>query len=212
MPLRPHGLQHARLPCLSPSPRSCSDSCPLSRWCHPTISSSATPFSSCPQSFPASGSFPMRQVFVSNGHCIGVSASASVLPMNILGLIFFRIEWFDLLAVQETLKSLLYSHSSKASVLQSSAFFMVQLSHPYLITGKTIALTIQNFIYLTCYKLEKPEFDRIKIWKENLIMKFLSQRCSHFFLSIMWYLSIPWIFLFMTSPKGEDLGNFQNSN
>ena len=81
--LQPHWLQHARLPCLSPSPRACSNSCPLSRWCHPTISSSVLPFSSCPQSFPASGSFPVSQLFASGGQSIGVSASASVLPMTI---------------------------------------------------------------------------------------------------------------------------------
>ena len=81
--LRPHGLQHARLPCPSPTPRAYSNSCPLSRWCHPTISSSVVPFSSCLQSFPASGSFPMSQFFASGGQRIGVSASASVLQMNI---------------------------------------------------------------------------------------------------------------------------------
>ena len=80
--LRPHGLQHARLPCPSPSPRACSNSCPLSRWCHPTISSSVVPFSSCLQSFPASGSFLMGQLFASGGQSIGTSASAAVLPMN----------------------------------------------------------------------------------------------------------------------------------
>ena len=79
----PHGLQHARLPCPSPSPGACSNSCPLSQWCHPTISSSVIPFFSCLQSFPASGSFPMSWLFVPTGQNIGVSASASVLPMNI---------------------------------------------------------------------------------------------------------------------------------
>ena len=80
--LRPQGLQHSRLPCPSPTPRACSNSCPLSWWCHPTISSSVVPFSSCPQSLWASGSFPMSQLFESGGQSIGVSASASVLPMN----------------------------------------------------------------------------------------------------------------------------------
>ena len=81
--LWPHGLQHAR--CQSPSscPRACSNSCPLNQWCHPTISSSVIPFSSCPQSFPASGSFQMSQLFISGGQSTGVSASTSVLPMNI---------------------------------------------------------------------------------------------------------------------------------
>ena len=81
--LRPHGLQHARFPCPSPTPGACSNSCPLSQWCHPTISSSVAPFSSCLQSFPASGSFLMSQLFVSGGQSTEVSASASVLPMNI---------------------------------------------------------------------------------------------------------------------------------
>ena len=80
--LRPHELQHARLPCPSPAPGVYPNSCPLSRGCHPTISSSVVPFFSCPQSFPASGSFPMSQLFSSGGQRIGVSASTSVLPMN----------------------------------------------------------------------------------------------------------------------------------
>ena len=133
--LQPHGLQHARPPCPSPTPGVYSDSCPLSWWCCPTISSSVVPFS-CLQSFPASGSFPMSQFFPSGGQSIGVSASASVLPMNIQ-------DWFPLvlndrlglLAVQGTLKSLLQHHSSKASILQHSAFFIVQLSHPYLVVA-----------------------------------------------------------------------------
>ena len=87
--LQPHRLRHARLPCPSPTPRVYSNSCPLSRWCHPTISSSVIPFSSCLQSFPGSGSFQMSQLFTSGGQSIGVSASASVLPMNIQ-------DWFPL--------------------------------------------------------------------------------------------------------------------
>ena len=122
-----HGLQHIRRPCPSPSPRACSNSCPLSQWYHPIISPSVIPFS-CFQSFPASGSFPMSQFFASGGQSIGTSASAFVLPVNIQG--SFRIDWFDLLAVQGTLKSLLQHHSSKASILWHSAFFMVQLLHP----------------------------------------------------------------------------------
>ena len=142
--LRPHGLQHARLPCPSPTPRACSNACPLSQWCHPTISSSVIPFSSCLQSFPASGSFQMSQLFAWGGQSIGVSASTSDLPMN-PGLISFRMDWLDLPAVQGTLKSLQH-HSSKASVLQHSAFFIVQLSHPYMTTGKTIVLTRRTFV------------------------------------------------------------------
>ena len=99
-------------------------------------SSSVTPFSFCLQSFPASGSFPVSQLFMSGGPSIGVSSSASVLPMNI-GLISFRIDWFDLFAVQGTLKSLLQHHNSKAGILWHSAFFRVQISHPRMTTGKT---------------------------------------------------------------------------
>ena len=116
---RPHGLQHTRLPCPSPTSRVYSNSCPLSRWCHPTISSSVVPFSSCLQSFPASGSFQMSQIFTSGGQSIEVSASTSVLPMKTqdwsplgwTGWISFRMDWLDLLAVQGTLKSLLQHHS-----------------------------------------------------------------------------------------------------
>ena len=224
--------------------RSCSNSCPSSQWCHPTISSYVVPFSSCLQSFPASVSFLTSQFFASGGPSIGASASASALPMSIQdwfpfssvqslscvqlsatpwiaarqaslsitnsrslpkimsiksvmpsshlilcrplhllppippsirvfsnesiirmrwpkcrrfsfsispfnehpGLISFRIDWLHLLAVQGTLKSLLQHHSSKASIFWRSAFFTVQLSHPYMTTGKTIALTRQTFV------------------------------------------------------------------
>ena len=141
----PHGLQHARPPCPSPTPGAYSNACPWSRWCHPTISSSVVPFSSCPQSFPASGSFPVSQFFTSGGQSIGVSASASVLPMNIQDW-SFRMHWLDLLAVQGTLKNLLQHHISKVSILRCSAFFIVQLSHPYMTTGKNIALTTWTFV------------------------------------------------------------------
>ena len=140
-----HGLQHARPPCPSPTPRVHPNPCPSSLWCHPTISSSVIPFSSCPQSFPALGSFQMSQLFASGGQNIGVSASASVLPW-IFRLISFRMDGLDLLAVQETLNSLLQHHSSKASILPPSAFLIVQLSHPYVTTGKTIALTRWTFV------------------------------------------------------------------
>ena len=141
--LRPHGLQHARLPCLSLTPAAYSNSCPLSQWCHPTISSSVVPFSSRLQSFPASESFPVSQSFASGDQSIGVSALAPVLPMT--GLLSFRMDWLDLLAVRGTLKSLLQHHSSKASILRHSAFLKVQLSHSYMATGKTIALARRTF-------------------------------------------------------------------
>ena len=137
--LRPYESQHARPPCPSPTPGVYPNPCPSSRWCHPAISSSVVPFSSCPQSLPASGSFPVSQLFAWGGQSIGVSASTSVLPMN-------TQDWLDLLAVQGTLKSLLRHHSSKASILRCSAFFTIQLSYPYMTTGKTIDLTRWTFV------------------------------------------------------------------
>ena len=141
----PHGLQHARPPCPSPTPGVHSDSRPSSQWCHPAISSSVIPFSSCLQSFPASGSFQTSQPL-----CIRWpkywSFSFTISPSNEYSvLISFRRDWLGLLAVQGTLKSLLQHHSSKASILQCSAFFIAQLSHPYMTTGKTIALTRWTF-------------------------------------------------------------------
>ena len=136
--LWPHGLQYPRPPCLLPTPGVYPNSCPLSRWCHPTISSSVVPFSSCLQSFPAAGSFQMSQLFTSGGQSIGVSALTSVLPVDTqdwsplgwTGCISLQSKWFS---------SLLQHHSSKASILRRSAFFTVQLSHPYMTTGKPIA-------------------------------------------------------------------------
>ena len=132
--LWPHGLQHTRLPCPSLFPWVCSNSCPLSRWCHPNISSSVAHFSfcprfsSCPQSFPESGSFPMSRLFTSGGQKYG-SFSFNISPSNeYSGQISFRIGWFDLLAVQGTLKGLLQHHSLKASFLWCSGFFVVHLS------------------------------------------------------------------------------------
>ena len=112
--LWPHGLQHARLPCPSPSPGVCSHSHPFSQWCHPTISSSVTPVPSCPQSLPASGSFPMSQLF---------TFSFSISPSNdYSGSISFRMDWLDLLAVWGILKSLLQHYSSKTSILRALIF------------------------------------------------------------------------------------------
>ena len=143
--LQTHESHHARPPCPSPTPGVHSDSRPWSQWCHPAISFSVIPFSSCPQSLPASESFPMSQL------CMRWpkywSFSFSIIPSKeILGLISFRMNWLDLLAVQGTLKSLLQYHSSKASILQHSAFFTAQLSHPYMTTGKTMALTRWTFV------------------------------------------------------------------
>ena len=139
-------MQQARLLCPSPSPGAYSNSCPSCRWCHPAISSSVVSFSSHLQSFPASGAFPMSQFFTSGGQKYW-SFSFSISPSNEYSrLISFRNDRLDLLAVQGSLKSLLQHHSSKASVLQLSAFFIVQLSHPYMTTGKTIALTRWTFV------------------------------------------------------------------
>ena len=131
--LQPHGLQHARLPPPSPTPWACSNSCPLSQWCHPTISFSVIPFSSRLQSFPTSGSFSSESVL-----CIRWpkywSFSFSISPSNeYSGLISFRIDWFDLLAVQGTLKSLLQYHSSKASILWRSALRSNSHIHTWLL-------------------------------------------------------------------------------
>ena len=137
--LRPHEPQHARLLCPLPAPRVHPNPCPLSQWCHPTIPSSVVPFFSHLQSFSASGSFPMTQFFASGEQSISFRFSIS--PSNEHpGLISFRMDWLDLLTVQGTLKSLLQHHSSKASILWHSALFIVQLSHPCMTTGKTIAL------------------------------------------------------------------------
>ena len=143
--LRPHEPQHARPPCPSPTPRVHPNSCPSSRWWHPAISSSVVPFSSCPQSLPASESFPMSQLFACGGQSIGVSALASVLPKNTQD--WSPSEWTGWISLQSKgLSSLLQHLSSKASILRCSAFFTVQLSHPYMTTGKTIALTRWTFV------------------------------------------------------------------
>ena len=135
--LWPHGPQHARPPCPSPTPGVHPNSGPLSWWCHPTISFLVVPFSSCFQYFPASGSLQIRWPKY-------WSFSFNISPSNEhSGLIPFRMDWLDLLVVQGTLKRLLIS---KVSILQHSAFSIVQLSHWYMTTGKTIALTKQTFV------------------------------------------------------------------
>ena len=143
--LRRHELQHARPPCPLPAPGVYSNSCPSSRWGHLTISSSVVPFSSCLQSLPASEPFAMSQFFPWGGQSIGVSALACPSKEH-RELISFRMDWMDLLAVQVTLKSLLQHHSSKAWIFQHSPFFIIQFSHSYMTTGKTIALTGRTFV------------------------------------------------------------------
>ena len=120
--LQPHGLQHIRLPCPSPSPWAHSNSCPLSQWCHPTISSSVIPFFSCLQSFPASGSFLMRWLFASGGQSIGASASASVLPMTIQH--WFPLGWTGWISLQSKGLSRIFSNTT----VQKHRFFDAQLS------------------------------------------------------------------------------------
>ena len=141
-----HGLQHARLPYLSPTPGACSKSYPSSQWWHPTISSSVIPLSSCLQSFQASGSFPVSQFFKSGGQSTEVSASASVLPMNIQ-------DWFPLgLTGWISLLSKGFSRVFSNTTFLKHQFFGAQLSiqsnsqHPYITTGKTIALTRWTFV------------------------------------------------------------------
>ena len=142
--LWPHGPQHTRLPCPSPTSRVYSDSCPLSWWCHPTMSFLCHPPLLLPSIFPNIRVFSNESVLLSSWPKYW-SFSFSISPSNEhSGLISFRMDWFDLLAVQGTLNSLLH-HSSKTSVLWCSAFFIIQLSQPYMTTGKTIALTTWTF-------------------------------------------------------------------
>ena len=135
--LRPHGQQHARISCPSPTPRVYSNSCPLNQWCHPTISSSVAPFSSCLQSFPASGSFQMSQFFTSGGQNIGVSASASVLPMNIQD--WFPLGWTGWISLLFKGLSRVFSNTA----VQKHQFFSAQLSS-------------QSNSHIHTWPLEKP--------------------------------------------------------
>ena len=148
--LQPHGLQHARSPCPSPTPRVYSNSCPLSWWCHPTISSSVVPFSSHLQSFPASGSFKMSQFFTSGGQSIGVSVSASVLPMNIQG--WFPLGWTGLISLLSKGLPKVFSNTT----VQKHQFFGAQLSS-------------QSNSHIHTWLLEKPKLwlDR-PCWQSNV--------------------------------------------
>ena len=142
--LWPHGLQQNRPPCPSPTPGVYSNSCPLSQWCHPTISSSVIPFSSCLQSSPAPGSFQMSQFFASGGQSIGVSAW--VLPINIQG--WFPLEWAGWISLQSKGLSRVFSNTTvrRHHFFDAQPFFSVQLSYPYMTAGKTIALTRWTFV------------------------------------------------------------------
>ena len=178
--LQSHGLQHARLPCPSPTPRACSNSCPSNQWCHPPISSSVIPFSSCLQSFPASGTLPMSRLFALGGQSIGASASASVLLMYIQ-------DWFPLgltgliSLLSKGLSSLLQYHSSKALILQHSAFFMVQLLHQYMTTGKTVIFDYMDYMDYMVSKVM------------SLIFNMLSRFVYFFFFSRNKHLLISWL-------------------
>ena len=143
--LQPYRLKHIKLTCPSLSPRVCSNTCPLNWWCYPTLSFSATLYSFCLQSFPESGSFPVSWLFASDGQSIE-PASSSVIPMNIQGL--FPLGLSSLISLQSQGLSRAFSSITiqKASILQLSTFFMVQLSYPYMTTGKIIALTIWTFV------------------------------------------------------------------
>ena len=143
--LRPHELQHAWPPCPSPTPGVHSNSHPSSWWCHPAISSSVVSFSSCPQSLPASGSFPMSQLFAWGGQSTGISALASVLPKNTQD--WSPLEWTGWISLQSKGLSRVFSNTT----VQKHQFFgtqlsSVQISHPYMTTGKTIALTRRTFV------------------------------------------------------------------
>ena len=149
--LWPHELKHTRPPCPSPTPGLYPNSCPLSQWCHSAISSTVVPFSSCPQSFPASGSFQTSQLFVSGGQSIGVSALASVLPKN-------TQDWSPLggtgwISLQSKGLSRVFSNTTvqKASILLRSAFFIIQLSHPYMTIEKWSTLTRRTFVDNVCF-------------------------------------------------------------
>ena len=139
--LRPHGSQHTRPPCPSPAPGVYLNSCPSSRWCNPAISSSVAPFCSCPQSLPASGSFPMSQHFAWGDQSTRVSASASVLPMNTQD--WSPLGWTGWISLQSKALSRVFSNTT---VQKHQFFFTIQPSHPCMTTGKTIALTRWTFV------------------------------------------------------------------
>ena len=158
--LPPHGLQHARPPCPSPTPRVYPNSCPLSRWCHPTISSSVVPFSSRLQSFPASESFPMSQLFASAGRSIGVSASTSILSMNTQD--WPPLGWTGCIFLQSKgLKSLLQHHSSKASILWHSILLVIR--------GLQVKTTMRYYYKMVRMTISKQKTDNTNCWQESRV-------------------------------------------
>ena len=170
-----HGLQHAGLPCPSPTPRACSNSCPSNLWCHPTISSSVVPFSSCPQSFPASGSFQMSQSFPSGGQSIGVSASESVLPMNIQD--WSPLGWTGWISLLSEGRSRVFSNSTvqKHQFFSAQPFFGPTLTSIH-DTGKTAALTMWTFVG----KVMSPLFNMLSRWVTGSL---LSLEASLYFMA-----------------------------
>ena len=168
--LRPHGPQHTRPPCPSPTPGACSNSCPLSWWCHPTISSSVVPFSSCPQSFPASGSFPVSQFFASGGQSIGVSASASASPSMVLA--------FNTLFYIQPPKILLQSHwlwlpcSVTMAVLETQGWRCLLLWSLHCAKPIINAYTIQSIIihFELCYKRKELASKRSRLTGETVLI------------------------------------------
>ena len=183
--LQPHGLQHTRLPCPSLSLRVCSNSCSSSRWCHPTISSSVVPFSSCLQSFPASGSFPVSQFFALSGHSIGASTSASVLPLNIQN-------WFPL-GFSNPLLLLLLTHSVMSNsswphrpACQASLPLTISRSLPKLMSIASVMPS--SHLILWCPLLLLPSiFPSIRVFSSELV---LQNRWPKY-----------WSFSFSTSPS-----------
>ena len=164
--LRPHESQHARPPCPSPTPGVYPNPCPLSRWCHPAISSSFIPFSSCPQFFPASGYFPVRQLFTWGGQSIGVSASTSVLPMNTED---WSLGWTGWIFLPSKGLSRVFSNTTvqKHQLFSAQLSSQSQLSHPYMTTGKTIALTRRTFVGKVLSLLLNKVLARFKMIREE---------------------------------------------
>ena len=163
--LQPHEPQHARHLCASPTPRVHPNPRPSSQWCHPTISSSVVPFSSCPQSFPASGSFPMSQLFAWGGQSTGISASTWVLPMNTKD--WSPLGWTRWISLQSKGLSRVFSNITVQKHQFSGAQFIVQLSHPYMTTGKTIALTRWTLSRVLTYFKRPLCWERLKVGREG---------------------------------------------
>ena len=159
--LRPHESQHARPPCPSPTPGVHSNSRPSSRWCHPAISSSIVPFSSCLQSFPASGSFPMSQLFTWGGQSTGVSASASDLPMNTQD--WSPLGWTGWISLQSKGLSRVFSNTTKSINSLALSLLHSQFSHLYMTTGKTIALTRWTFVGKALLLLLLSRFSHVQL-------------------------------------------------